>query len=330
MKLGNKGFAFSTMLYGTLALILIILMLLFGVLKSSKDESYYYASIIENNLNKCVDEEVALENCYTSGSSNCDPTSYYACMGISGDPSGTKGIIIAEKLKESIVTSGNGLYQDNVDVKRYVYRGSSVNNYIKYAGLTWRIIAIEADGSIKAGYIGYVDKVKWDDKNADEWKSSTINNFLSTEFYSSLTDTSSLTNKIWHTGRIYNVSPMTLNELKEQENNSEYSAKTGNEGYVGLPNASDYIKASLDANCTSNVLASTSCTSWLASYTSWTMNSDGDVEEGNTQKAYLFQSNSLKSVSVDTDSNILPVVFLKRTLVITEGDGTPSNPYIVS
>ena len=59
--LNKKGFAFSTMLYGVLSLIMIVLLLLFGVLQSSDQESEYYTSVIEKNMSKCVNEEIALE-----------------------------------------------------------------------------------------------------------------------------------------------------------------------------------------------------------------------------------------------------------------------------
>ena len=81
IKLDDTGFAFSTMLYGVFAVILVVLSLIFMLLKSTNDESYYYASKIEEELDECVMEEVALENCFAQ-SSDCDTRAYYACLGI--------------------------------------------------------------------------------------------------------------------------------------------------------------------------------------------------------------------------------------------------------
>lgn len=330
MKLNNKGFAFSTMLYGVLSLIIIVLMLVFSLLKSTKDETSYFSSEIEDNLNKCVFEEVALENCYTSGS-GCDATSYYACLGISGSTTGsTGGFIVAEKLKENVVTTGDGLYQDSVDAKRYVYRGSNVNNYVKYSGLIWRVVSIEADGSLKVVFPGYANTLQWDNTNKEDWGSSSLNNYLNNTFYASLSDTSGLVRKIWHTGRIYNTGTMTLLEISEQENRDEYSGTTGTEGMVGVLSSSDFIKASLSTTCSDDVMNSTTCASWLSVYKSWLINSNGDIAAENTQQAYYFNNdNKLSTTTVDSELNVLPTVFLKRTLVITTGDGTESNPYIV-
>ena len=47
MKLNNKGFAFSTMLYGTLALITLILYIILGINKGASDEIYFYGDEIQ-------------------------------------------------------------------------------------------------------------------------------------------------------------------------------------------------------------------------------------------------------------------------------------------
>ena len=48
-----------------------------------------------------------------------------------------------------VVTSGDGLYEDQYEDGRYVYRGSEPNNYIRFNNELWRIIAKEADGTYK-------------------------------------------------------------------------------------------------------------------------------------------------------------------------------------
>ena len=53
------------------------------------------------------------------------------------------GIII------NTVTEGEGLYKDEYEKGRCVYRGTNPNNYIEFNGELWRIIAKEADGTYK-------------------------------------------------------------------------------------------------------------------------------------------------------------------------------------
>lgn len=68
-KLDNKGFAVSTILYGILAMSLIILMLILSTMKSSKDMNQNLVEQIEFKLNNCVDKEVELEKCQLTSSS---------------------------------------------------------------------------------------------------------------------------------------------------------------------------------------------------------------------------------------------------------------------
>ena len=52
-------------------------------------------------------------------------------------------------ITDEVVSSGDGLYQDQYEPGRYVYRGSNPNNYIQFNDELWRIIAKEADGTYK-------------------------------------------------------------------------------------------------------------------------------------------------------------------------------------
>lgn len=80
IKLNNKGFAVSTILYGTLSLIIIILMLIFGIMKSSKDMNQELVKSVEDKMNKCAVSEAILEECYLNGG-KCDANEYNNCIG---------------------------------------------------------------------------------------------------------------------------------------------------------------------------------------------------------------------------------------------------------
>ena len=57
--------------------------------------------------------------------------------------------VASEILIKKVTTSGDGLYKDAYEEGRYVYKGNP-NNYIKFNGDdTWRIVAIETDGTLK-------------------------------------------------------------------------------------------------------------------------------------------------------------------------------------
>ncbi len=61
---------------------------------------------------------------------------------------GANNILLGGKEVE-VVTSGDGLYTDEYEAGRYIYRGQNPNNYITFNGETWRIIAKEQDGTYK-------------------------------------------------------------------------------------------------------------------------------------------------------------------------------------
>ena len=52
-------------------------------------------------------------------------------------------------VKVTPVTEGDGLYEDEYEEGRYVYRGSNPNNYIMFNNELWRIISKETDGTYK-------------------------------------------------------------------------------------------------------------------------------------------------------------------------------------
>ena len=49
----------------------------------------------------------------------------------------------------ALVSSGDGLYEDQYENGRYIYRGQSPNNYVQFNNELWRIIAKEVDGTYK-------------------------------------------------------------------------------------------------------------------------------------------------------------------------------------
>ena len=48
-----------------------------------------------------------------------------------------------------LVESGDGLYEDEYEPGRYIYRGSNPNNYVTFNDELWRIVAKETDGTYK-------------------------------------------------------------------------------------------------------------------------------------------------------------------------------------
>ena len=63
-----------------------------------------------------------------------------------------------------VVNSGDGLYKDDTEEGRYIYRGSNPDNYLTFNGETagWRIISFENDGTIKVVRNSSLASMAWD------------------------------------------------------------------------------------------------------------------------------------------------------------------------
>ncbi len=310
----NKGFAFSTMLYGVLSLIMVVLILLFSVLKNTNDETYYYASTVENSLNKCVDKEVELEKCYTSSSAFCSPSSYYSCLGVTDNS--VDSVRAIEFFETKVVYAGDGVYSDN---DKLVFKGINVNNYLKFLGYVWRIVEIESDGSLKIAYTKYDDDLSFSTSSNNEWTNSDIKKELEQNFYESLSDKAHIEKKNWNVGKL-SSDVTTLTSLIAQEESSRSLSAS-----IGLLNVSDYTKAALNEICQNDVF-NVSCTSWLSSYSSWLLNANQSV----SNEAYYFDElDRLVVKKVTEKGKIIPVIYLSGDTKISGGDGTISDPYIL-
>ena len=63
--------------------------------------------------------------------------------------SSSYNVTVIVDITDNVVTSGDGLYADEYEEGRYVYRGANPNNYIEFNNELWRIISKEADGTYK-------------------------------------------------------------------------------------------------------------------------------------------------------------------------------------
>jgi hypothetical protein len=342
MKLNNKGFAFSTLLYGLLAVILVIMAVLLGMYRKSNDESYYYSSILEENLNKCVEQEIALENCYRNNEASCSAEAYYSCLGYDDLITKAKKVNFQEELTKLVVPSGSGLREIDTEHEdynlKYVYQGNEVDNYVKFSGKNWRIVGITKNGEIKLVLPDALDEeMAWDIANNTEWTvPSSLNAYLNNDFYNSLTGTAHIKKYDWDIGRIdfTEVSSLKKNEFKDVIANAKYGAK------VGLLSPSDYAYTTLTGcAATSTVYNTAGCTGdWLASYGTWFINSS-KTDQG---KAYYYNTDThtvlADSLQTTVDGNIvvtkhkvLPAIYLSSDVNILEdlGDGKSGTPYIV-
>lgn len=333
MKLNEKGFAFSTMLYGSITLIAIVLYVILNVNKTSYDTTYYFKEAILKSLNECVTEEVALENCYSTGAGTCNASAYRACLGVSDVNVPSHGPIISETLKN---TSSNGLIEDPYEDNRYIFIGSSPKNYILYAGKTWRIVSVEPTGHIKLIDTGKLSTSAWDSAGKGVWGGSTLYSLLNVNYFSSLLDVTKVHQETWYGAVLYPslVSDYGIDDLLAQEKNQ----LTGSIKYanVGLLSISDYLKAIEDNICKTDIFGehSYNCNSWLTQYKGWVIGINGEFGSDDEGYAYYFgddtvnnKNNKILYSRTNEQHDIYPVIYLNRNVVIKEGNGTELSPY---
>lgn len=224
--------------------------------------------------------------------------------------------------------SGDGLYADG---ENYRFRGEYVNNYVSLDGKLWRIIDIDKDGYAR---IIYVDKETedtyvWDDRyNIDVDNYYGINNYSVSRIRESLINletnnkyiSSSSINLAYHP---ICVGKRSLNNL--EINNNEECESVVTDQLFSLPYVSDYVAASIDANC--KTIEDESCGNYnylmgmsLASYTI-----TGVKEK--SQKVYYVTSSGVAKIDAYGEKKIRITAYISNNALYDDGDGTKTNPY---
>lgn len=253
--------------------------------------------------------------------------------------------ITPNELKNNIVTSGDGLYKDVTEEGRCIYRGSNPDNYIKFNNELWRIIGIESDNSLKIMCENNTGgAIAWDDDANPEWETASLNKYLNETYYNTLTEEvkNFISNHIFYVGKLYLNwdEEVSLTSLSTDVNNEKRAIWEGN---VGVLNATDFIKSSIDSKCIS------ARSSWLSAddmpcknqnwiykegKNFWTINANDPYNPKYEHNGWLIH-NYMGGYGLDgkysnsgAELMAFPVVFLKSDITLS-GDGTKEKPYII-
>ena len=239
-------------------------------------------------------------------------------------------------LLESIVTSGNGLYSIG---NSYYFRGDTVNNYIIFDGLLWRIVKINNDNSIKLIEAGMREPVVWDDRYNSEMSSTTgINNYIHDNINSRIKDTlEAIYNNTYVKKDIMTddakgyIKETSLcigkRSLKDDINDGSIEcSETIDNQYIGLLQLNEYIIASLDNNCINADSSACSNYNYLADFDNsyWTLTGNS---ENNSQVYKIY--NTVTS-SLASNSGMARIVINISENTNINGKGTIDEPYVVS
>ena len=232
-----------------------------------------------------------------------------------------------------IVTSGDGLYEDEYEDGRYFYKGANPNNYVTFnnekAG--WRIISINSDGTIKIMKDDSIGDIEWDTSNSNNWnRPASLNTYLNGDYYNSLTSTAQ--------GQIvegtYYAGGVTDDNNDMQDQISDEKAVTS-KVKVALPTLSEYLRAN------SNKERCGTLSLIIRNYSTcknsdWMFNNDlWWTLSPNSRRSYgVFGVNSdgrvLSGDAYYANFAVRPAITLSSEVQITGGIGTESDPYILS
>ena len=234
-----------------------------------------------------------------------------------------------------IVTSGDGLYEDEYEDGRYFYKGGNPNNYVTFnneqAG--WRIISIESDGTIKIMRINSIGNRAWDNSYNNNWaRPAYLNRYLNETYYNGLNATaqSQIVAKDWSIGAVSSSDNNMANTIKN-ENATKWNGK------VALATVSEYIRSNSNKSSCGTVNHLWNTTSGQCKGTTWMFYSNNywwtlsprsgtsfDVFDVGHNDGNVFCYNADYA-----DNAVRPALYLSSEVKITGGTGTQSDPYTI-
>ena len=235
-------------------------------------------------------------------------------------------------LPSNIVTVSDGLYEINGE---YVYRGENVNNYVSFAGKTWRVLKVTKDGEIRLIQNDSFKAVDWDNRyNSERKDRSGINEFENNGKYSRIkNDLDEIYNgELFSSEDKAKIVPKKLcigkRNYKEQaiDGNVECSVLTEDYYSLGLLQVNEFYIPSLDEKCNGENKRQCTNYNFLATYDDafWTITASNENSYEVFYVDYVPQSGQAKKQSA-----IKLVVNLSGTVNYIKGNGTLENPYII-
>ena len=233
----------------------------------------------------------------------------------------------------------------------YFYRGAVTNNYVSFAGFTWRIVRINEDGSIRLLLNDGINN------NTNYQFNPTGNNY--TYMYYSNSDVDygiKRTVDTWYNDNLktyedYIADTEFCEQYKVSWQTNSYTA--GNETVVSKENYTPNFKCSTDKNgkgiLTSKVGLLTydeavhagnypnkTSASYItnSNFNYWLMSPDGATSSTNARAWNVYSGGSIDGSNVNYSSistdyfGVRPVISLKAGILAT-GSGTSDDPYVV-
>ena len=254
----------------------------------------------------------------------------------------------------TLTTSSNntsdksGLYKStatNTGEATYYFRGNVTNNYVSFAGFTWRIVRINEDGTIRLIMQDGINN------NANIAFNSNYNNYTYMYYTNSNAKT---TLESWYQTNIGSKSDLAKNVAsgnyycEQAKAKSDDSYTSENATMIAYNKYTPDFKCTTDGNGKGAVNASVGLltydeTVYAGGYYNlinsnyylynsiinwWTMSPAG-IYFSNSRVWYVNSNGTIDRNGVDVIHAIRPVLNLTANTQISSGDGTKENPFVV-
>ena len=236
-----------------------------------------------------------------------------------------------------IVTSGDGLYADEYEEGRYIYKGGNPNNYIMFSGELWRIYSIEKEGTIKIIKNGSLGEMAWDSGGISNWSNASLKDYLNSEYYESLIDKDLIVDHDW--GIRYSD---TVNDIAAEI--AEENAITWN-GKIAIIALNEYYRANSNkTQC--GTLSLTQRNNLICNSTNWIIPMIADVDymwtltptdSFNNWAQVIYSMGDRDDYigmtnggGVGGKESVFPMLYLSSDNKITGGTGTQNDPYVIN
>ena len=210
-------------------------------------------------------------------------------------PKGSDGkevTLLVNIIKEKVVTSGDGLYnEENI----FVYKGENVNNYVKYSNMLFRIIKVNRDNTIEMVLDDSLNYLSYDSEKIN-YKESDLNKYLNDVFYNNIKG-KSLIKTPYCSGKVNDVNNVECGDIEID--------------YVKLLSLSDYLNSKVDDKSYLN-----------KDEIVWLNNSNDD-------SIWLLNNGSLSMGKPSDLYLVKPVISFDNLSAFVSGDGSKDKPYVI-
>ena len=269
-----------------------------------------------------------------------------------------------ECTEENIVTQGSGLYQDGEN--RCVFKGSAPNNYIRFNNELWRVVSLEADGTIKIIRNESESTKTFDEINVDSpdkgtycansgngcnaWatndnftngnlsgnvsQNTTLNEYLNNQYLNSITENKfNIANHPWNIGAIHANNDNLTDQINDE-------AKLKWTGKIGLISVSEYLNANSNKNQCGTLSLNNNNTNYCTQ-SNWIYNLIPDnnnmwtITPNYNDNNNVFIVHKLENLgnvhfnNVNTNAAVIPALYLSEETVINGGNGTITDPFTI-